>query len=162
MYVDDTAIIIWDILRLRRCEMAILNRAFQKGLMRLIDEASWQELPPEHELWLEKRSERKVTDLANRWFSSESARQKVSRILRKSQQDEFAIEARAIQGSFPEIEWIEKMLTALEARRDKALRRIAEYQQSFADRVRASADHVAYAEPSPLSRLEDGTKKSAA
>jgi hypothetical protein len=180
MYVAETANIIWDILRLRRCKMAILNSAFQQGLRGLIDESSWQELPPDprnrpgvrmldvepsySEPWLEKQSERsrKVTDLANRWFSSESARQKVSRILRKSQQDEFAIEARAMQNSLTEIEWIEKMLTVLEACRDKALRRIAEYQQSFADRVRASADRIAEAEPSPLSRLEHGTKKSAA
>ena len=181
MYVADTAIIIWEILRLRRCKMAILKMAFQEGLRGLIDKSSWQQLPPnpanssgikllslepsdsERE-WLEKQSERsrKVTVLANRWFSSESVRQKVSRILRKSQQDEFAIEARAIQESFTEIEWIEKMLTALESRRDKALRRIAEYRQIFADRVRASADRIVDAEPSPLPRLEDGTEKSAA
>ena len=181
MYVADTAIIIWEILRLRRCKMAILNMAFQQALRGLIDKSSWQQLPPnpanssgikllslepsdsERE-WLEKQSERsrKVTDLANRWFSSESVRQKVSRILSKSQQDEFEIEARAIQDSFTDIEWIEKMLTALEARRDKALRRIAEYRQSFADRVRASADRIVDSEPSPLPRLEDGTEKSAA
>ena len=181
MYVADAAIIIWEILRLRRCKMAILNMAFQQGLRGLIDKSSWQQLPPnpanswgikllsvepsdsERE-WLEKQSERsrKVTDLANRWFSSESVRQKVSRILSKSQQDEFEIEARAIQDSFTDIEWIEKMLTALEARRDKALRRIAEYRQSFADRVRASADRIVDSEPSPLPRLEDGTEKSAA
>ena len=180
MYVADTAIIIWDILRLRRCKMTLLNRAFLQGLRELIDESSWQQLPPDpgnrpgvrmldleeviNREWLEKQSERsqKVTDLANRWFSSENARQKISRILRKSQHDEFAIEARAIQNSFTEIEWIEKMLTALEARRDKALRRIAEYRQSFADRVRAGADRIVDAEPSSLPCLEDGTKKSAA
>ena len=67
-----------------------------------------------------------------------------------------------MQDSFTDIEWIEKMLTALEARRDKALRRIAEYRQSFADRVRASADRIVDSEPSPLPRLEDGTEKSAA
>ena len=181
MYVADTAIIIWEILRLRRCKMAILKMAFQEGLRGLIDKSSWQQLPPnpanssgikllslepsdsERE-WLEKQSERsrKVTDLTNRWFSSESVRQKVSRILSKSQRDEFEIEARAIQDSFTDIEWIEKMLTALEARRDKALRRIAEYRQSFADRVRASADRIVDSEPSPLPRLEDGTEKSAA
>jgi hypothetical protein len=117
MYVADTANIIWDILRLRRCKMAILNSAFQQGLRGLIDESSWQELPPDprkrpgvrmldvepsySEPWLEKQSERsrKVTDLANRWFSSESARQKVSRILRKSQQELYKIRSRRSNGS---------------------------------------------------------------
>src|SRR5262249_36883571 len=83
MYVADTANIIWDILRLRRCKMTILNMAFQQSLRALIDESSWQQLPPDprnrpgvvdleefiNSEWLEKQSERsrKVTDLANRW-----------------------------------------------------------------------------------------------
>src|SRR5262249_51175444 len=110
----------------------------------------------------ERERSRKVSDLAERWFTSKSAKQKVSGILRKSQQDESAIEVRAIRASSADLDSLEKMLTALEARRDRSLRRIAEYRQSFADRVRASADRIIDADPTALPRLEDGTKKSAA
>jgi hypothetical protein len=115
-----------------------------------------EQIEKDHQRWL------KATALANRWFSSESARQKVSRILRKSRKDEFAIEARAIQDSFTDLERIEKALTALEARRDKAFRQIAEYGQSFAGRLRTSADRIVDAELSQLPRLENVTQKSPA
>ena len=180
MYVTEIAIIIWDILRLRRCKVTILNVAFPQALRSLIYQSSWQEVPQEEDressYWdlepiskkaferdpAERERARKVDDLAKRWFSSKSAKQKVSSILRSSQKDESAIEARAIRNSSTDLDWLEKMLTALEARRDRALRRIAEYRQSFADRLRASADRIIDAEPSQLPRLEDGTKKSAA
>jgi hypothetical protein len=187
IYVAEIAIIIWEILRLRRCKVTILNTAFRKALIDLIHESSWEAVPTlptdDHQTdayglldfdfklssererkRLESECERwrKVVDLANRWFSSKSAKQMVLSILRKSQRDESAIEARAIRASSTDLDWLEKMLAALEARRDKSLRRIAEYRESFADRVRASADRIIDAEPNPIPRLEDSTKKSAA
>jgi hypothetical protein len=178
MYVAEIAIIIWDILRLRRCKMTILNAAFRRALRDVIDESAWQAVPLEDRTDLQSRFElpsfelkpmseaeceriRKVSDLAKRWFSSKGAKQKVSGILRKSQEDESVIEVKAIRASSAELDSLEKMLTALEARRDRSLRRIAEYRESFADRIRASADRIIDAEPR-LPRLEDGTKKSAA
>jgi len=179
MYVAEIAIIIWEILRLRRCKMTILNAAFRRALRDLIDESAWQAVPLEDRTDLpssfgfpslefkpmseaELERSRKVSDLAERWFTSKSAKQKVSGILRKSHQDESAIEVKAIQASSANLDSLEKMLTALEARRDRSLRRIAEYRESFADRVRASADRIIDAEPSRHPRLEDGTKQSAA
>ena len=191
MYVAETAIIIWDILRLRRCKVTMLNRALWRAIRDFIHESSWEAIPDEdrepyhplelnlsffepseseRERWrmerersrMERERSLKVSDLANRWFSSTSAKQKVASILRKSHQDESAIEAKAIQSSSKELDWLEKMLTALEARRDKLLHRIAEYRESFADRVSAGVDRIIDAEPSRLPRLEDGTKKSAA
>jgi hypothetical protein len=177
MYVAEIAIIIWEILRFRRCKMTILNAALRQALINFIDKSSWRQVPREDretdytglQLGVElPMSEaecerwRKVGDLAKRWFSSKSARQEVSSILRRSQQDESAIEVEAIRKSSTDLDWLEKMLTALEARRDRSLRRIAEYRESFADRVRASADRIIDAEPSRHPRLEDGTKQSAA
>jgi hypothetical protein len=181
MYVAEIASIIWEILRLRRCKVTILNAAFPQALRNLLHGSSWQQVPDEEEerreldyrdlqLFVglsetqlaERERDRKVADLAKRWFSSKTAKQKVSSILRSSQKDESAIEARAIRNSSTDLDWLEKMLTALEARRDRSLRRITEYRESFADRVRASADHVIDAKPSQLPRLADGTKQSAA
>jgi hypothetical protein len=180
MYVAEITIIVWEILRLRRCKVTILNAAFRQAIRSLIYQSSWQEIPQEEDREFsyldlelgskiafertraERERARKVDDLANRWFSSKSAKQKVSSILRSSQKDESAIEARAIRNSSTDLDWLEKMLTALEARRDRSLRRIAEYRESFADRLRASTDRIIDAEPSQLPRLEHGTKKSAA
>src|SRR5262249_25094049 len=47
MYVAEIAIIIWEILRLRRCKMTILNAAFRQALRDLIDESGWQPVPVE-------------------------------------------------------------------------------------------------------------------
>jgi len=173
MYVAEIAIIIWEIVRLRRGKMTILNAAFREALSSFISNSSWQRVPQEDrtdsqfgfEIRLseaECERVRKVADLAKRWFSSKSAKQEVSSILRRSQQDESAIEAKAIRASSTDLDWLERMLTALEARRDKSLRRIAEYRESFANRVQASADRIIDAEPTQLPRLEAGSKMSAA
>src|SRR5262245_26192764 len=47
MYVAEIAIIIWEILRLRRCKMTILNAAFRQALRNFIDESAWQQVPLE-------------------------------------------------------------------------------------------------------------------
>src|SRR5262249_29724184 len=47
MYVAEIAIIIWEILRLRRCKMTILNAAFRLAFRDLIDESAWQTVPLE-------------------------------------------------------------------------------------------------------------------
>jgi len=176
MYVAEIAFIIWDILRYRRCKGAILNAALRHALTSLLNESSWQQIPKEKdgeigfpELRLirevtpaERERDRKIDNLVKRWFSSKSAKQQVSNILRNSQKDESAVEAKAIQNCSTELDWLEKMLTALEARRDRSLRRIAEYRESFADQVRAGTDRIIDTEPNQLRRLEDGTKRSAA
>src|SRR5262249_9421769 len=175
MYVDDIASLIWEIVRLRRCKMSILNASFRQALIKFIDDSPWQQVPQEDReneytglefIWerpvseAERERSRKVYDLAKRWFSSKSAKQEVSSILRRSQRNESAIEAEAIRNSSKDLDWLEKMITALEARRDKSLRRIAEYRESFAGRVRASADRIIDAEPAQFPRLEAGSKKS--
>jgi hypothetical protein len=146
MYVGEIAIIFWEILRLRRCKLTILNAAFRRALTNALHESSWQRIPDDNcemdfklltcELSendrerLKKQHERrrKVSNLANRWFSSEKAPKKVSAILRRSQQDVSTIEATAIRASDMDLDYLEKMLASLEARRDKVLRRISEYR----------------------------------
>jgi hypothetical protein len=53
------------------------------------------------------------------------------------------------------------MLAVLEARRDKSIRRIAEYRESFAGRVRASADRIINAEPASSDHRMAGDAESA-
>jgi hypothetical protein len=51
-----------------------------------------------------------------------------SEILRRFQSDETAIEAEAIKSMMPELEVLDRVLMTLEARRNRAVRGIAEYR----------------------------------
>ena len=66
--------------------------------------------------------------------------------------DEFAIAAEAIKSLAPELEMLERMLMSLESRRNRAIRGIAEYRESFAEKVREVSDRVI--EGDPVLRLQ--------
>ena len=58
------------------------------------------------------------------WFSKPEARKEVLELLADFRLDEFAIEAEAIGSVFSELELLDKMLTLLESRRNKAFVRL--------------------------------------
>jgi hypothetical protein len=66
-----------------------------------------------------------------------------------------AIEAEAIRRSAADIELLDKLLASLESRRDKALRRIAEYRGDLGRQMRNAADRII--EGQALA-LEDGSR----
>ena len=140
LYVDDIAALVWEILRLRRCKAVIVNTAFKKALSdtvyRLAGEP--QVGTPERE-WYEAI----VLD----WFSKPEARKEVLQLLAEFRLDEFAIEAEAIRSVFSELEVLDRMLTLLESRRNKALRSIADYRDGFAKQVREVSNRVIEADP---------------
>ena len=181
LYVEEIAGIIWDILRLRRCKVTIMNMSFGKVLHNLIsshlkmrrparEEESKTDLlsltdifrPPTIDRWEIERS-KKINRLVRGWFTSNEGKQKVLSILRGSHLDESVIDAEVIRASFSDLQLLEKLLISLEARRDRSLRRMMEYRESFADRVRTSTDRIIEGEPEQPPRLEDArTRKSAA
>ena len=146
LYVADVAALVWEILRLRRCKVAIVNTAFQNALSnivyRLADEPEMD--TPERE-WYEAI----VVD----WFSKPEARKEVSELLAEFCLDESAIEAEAIRSVFSELELLDKMLTLLETRRNKALRSIADYRNDFAKQVREVSNRVIEADA--LTQIKD-------
>jgi hypothetical protein len=81
------------------------------------------------------------------WFSKPEARKEVLELLAEFRLDEFAIEAEAIRSVFSELEVLDKMLTLLESRRNKALRSIADYRNDFAKQVREISNRVIEADP---------------
>ena len=134
MYVDDIAVLSWDILRLRRCKAAIVNAAFKEALGDLLDslgKTNWG---------IPERIEREA--LVRDWFSEPNAKKAVSEILARYNLDEFAIEAEAIRSRSEDLEVIDRMLTSAESRRNKALRCVADYQDRFAKQMREVADRV--------------------
>ena len=140
LYVDDIAALVWEILRLRRCKVAIVNRAFKNALSEIVYRLAGEpEMDTPEREWYEAI----ILD----WFSKPEARKEVLELLAEFRLDEFAIEAEAIRSVFSELEVLDKMLTLLESRRNKALRSIADYRNDFAKQVREVSNRVIEADP---------------
>ena len=140
LYVADIAALVWEILRLRRCKVAIVNIAFKDALSNTVYRLAGEpEMDTPEREWYEAI----VLD----WFSKPEARKEVLELLAEFRLDEFAIEAEAIRSVFSELEVLDRMLTLLESRRNKALRSIADYRDDFAKQVREVSNRVIEADP---------------
>jgi hypothetical protein len=80
--------------------------------------------------------------LAEEWFSQDSAKERMVKLLTYFHLDESAIEAEAIRRSAADIELLDRLLASLESRRDKALRRIAEYRNDFGRQMRKASQAI--------------------
>jgi hypothetical protein len=147
MYVADIAALIWEILRLRRCKSGIINNAFDKALQNLLQSHFNYNCIA-------------AQDLARRWFADPTAKKDVAELLRRVRLDEFAVEAEAVRLSSSALELIDRMLSAYESRRNKALRSIEDCRVGFAKTVRESSGRVLQ-EIRP-SKLEYRAKKASA
>jgi hypothetical protein len=156
MYVHDVSSIVWEILRLRRCKVVIINSAFRSALQSLLKQVLRQ--PGQYEYQVEGEAEA----LAQAWFTDQEAKKQVSEILAGFDLDESAIEAEAIRRSSSDLELLDRMLTSLESRRNKALGCVAEYRASLAHQLQESAERVIDAKD--VLRLEDAatTRSTAA
>src|SRR5499427_2515190 len=149
MYVHDISSIVWEILRLRRCKVVIINSAFRSALQNLLKQLLRQPGQYDHDTQLRKQAEA----LAQAWFTDQEAKKQVSEILSQFELDESAIEAEAIRKSSSDLELLDRMLTSLESRRNKALGCVAEYRASLAQQLRDSADRII--DGKGVLRLED-------
>ena len=136
MYVHDISSIVWEILRLRRCKVVIINSAFRSALEDLL--VQLLKGPGQYDYEVEDEAEA----LAHAWFTDQDAKKQVSETLSRFELDESAIEAEAIRRSSSDLELLDRMLTSLETRRDKALGCVAEYRASLAHQLRESADRI--------------------
>jgi hypothetical protein len=136
MYVHDICSMVWEILRLRRCKALIINAGFRSALENLLV----QLLVQPRQLELEVRREARA--LAQAWFTDKAAKKQILEMLDRFGLDEFAIEAEGIRALSSDLELLDRMLTSLETRRDKALGCIAQYRASLAHQLRESSDRV--------------------
>src|SRR5215510_15084084 len=83
MYVHDMSAIVWEILRLRRCKVIIINSAFRSALQDLLMQ------PGQYDWHVQNEAE----SLAQGWFTDQEAKNQVSEILSRFELDETAIEA---------------------------------------------------------------------
>jgi hypothetical protein len=151
MYVHDICSIVWEILRLRRCKVVIINSAFRSALQNLLKQVLRQ--PGQYEYDVEDEAEA----LAHAWFTDQEAKKRVSELLSRVELDESAIEAEAIRRSSSDLELLDRMLTSLESRRDKALGCVAQYRASLAHQLRESSDRII--DGQDVLRLEDAASK---
>jgi len=151
MYVHDISSIVWEILRLRRCKVVIINSGFRSALQNLLKQVLRQPGQYEHHV------EGEAQILAQSWFTDQEAKKQVSEILSGFDLDESAIEAEAIRRSSSDLEVLDRMLTSLESRRNKALGCVAEYRASLAQQLRYSADRIIDAKG--VLRLEDAASE---
>ncbi len=151
MYVHDFSLIVWEIQRLQRCKVVIINSAFGSALQSLLNQLLRQ--PGQDEFDVEDEAEA----LAQAWFTDQEAKKQVSEILSRFDLDESAIEAEAIRRSSSDLELLDRMLTSLESRRDKALGCVAQYRASLAQQLRDSADRIIDAKG--VLGLEDAASK---
>jgi hypothetical protein len=136
MYVADIAQLVWEILRLRRCKVSIINLAFRAALEELATQLLRD--PGQSKFHVKDEAEK----LAEAWFSEKSAKKQISRLLKYFHLDESAIEAEAIRRSAADIELLDRLLASIEARRDKALRHITEYRSDLGRQMRKAADRI--------------------
>jgi hypothetical protein len=151
MYVHDICAIVWEILRLRRCKVIIINSAFRSALQNLLKQLL--RLPSQYEYQVEGEAEA----LAHSWFTDQEAKKQVSEILSRFDLDESAIEAEAIRRSSSDLELLDRMLTSLESRRDKALGCVAQYRASLAHQLRENSDRII--DGKGVLRLEDAVNE---
>jgi hypothetical protein len=156
MYVHDISSIVWEILRLRRCKAVIINSAFRSALENLLKQLLRE--PGQHEYEVEDEAEA----LAQAWFTDQEAKKRISELLSRGELDESAIEAEAIRRSSSDLELLDRMLTSLESRRNKALGCVVEYRASLGHQLRESADRII--DGKGVLRLEDAasTRSTAA
>jgi hypothetical protein len=136
MYVHDICSIVWEILRLRRCKVVIVNTAFRSALQHLLMQLL--KGPGEYDYEVENQAQA----LAQSWFTDQEAKKQVSETFRRFDLDESAIEGEAIRRSSSDLELLDRILTSLESRRNKALACVAEYRASLAHQLRESADRI--------------------
>ena len=150
MYVHDISAVVWEILRLRRCKVIIINSAFRSALENLLVQLRQ---PGQQEF----QARDPARELAQAWFTDKEAKNQVSELLSRFDLDESAIEAEAIRKSSSDLELLDGMLASLETRRNKALGCVAEYRASLAHRLRESADRII--DGKEVLRLEDAASE---
>jgi hypothetical protein len=138
-YVHDIASIIWEIQRFRRFQTVIINSSCFAALQKILQLLLCS--PPDFDV-IDFHAHA-AEDLARSWFDkNKEAQTRVAKLLRTFQMDEAAIEAEAFRLCSEDVERLDRILTGLEFRRDKALRSIAEYRQILSKQLQHAADRI--------------------
>jgi hypothetical protein len=136
LYLLDYAELTFEILRLRRWKMALLNTNFVPAL-----ETVFKQVLLQSDYNLGEASAT-AKDIAQRWFANKQVRKHGAGLLRQYRFDQSAIEAEAFRKSADKIELIDKLLASAESRRSKIIREIATYRNGLAQQLEKSANPI--------------------
>jgi hypothetical protein len=136
-YVEDIVFHTWEIMRYRRVKNGILGNRFRAAVESLLFQI---QLPPSPSR-LSERSDAART-IAYEWQLCSEGQKRVLAMLNVAGLDESAIEAAAFRLVVDDLEKADRMLSAAEAGRDKALRSIVKYRKSFANQLRLVSDRA--------------------
>jgi hypothetical protein len=145
-YVFEVAQLLWDVMRCRRHKAGILNNAFRTALANLLRRVLAPPGTPDT-LALEMYSIAET--LASEWFFSQEHKVKALSHLKEAGLDIQSVEAEAFRLRLDDIERADRLLTAAEARRDKALRSIAWCRESFVKKLQQSSERILAVEQAP-------------
>jgi hypothetical protein len=147
IYTHDFAVLTWEIIRYTRNKAGIINNAFRTALASILQPLVLPPAPglayPEHSRHL--NAQKTAWD----WFLSQEVKDRVSGLLEEAGLDIRAVEAEALRLSLDDIERVDRLLTAAEARRDKVLRSIAWYRECFAKKLQKSSERILATEEVP-------------
>jgi hypothetical protein len=136
IYVDEFATHIWEIQRFRHYKAIILNNSRLAALQEIVEQ-----LLRDQDFQYNDRKNA-ADDLARGWFENNKAKTQVATLMRKFGLDEGAIEAEAFRLCAEYLERLDRILTGLEFRRDRALRFIAEYRKILSKQLGQAGDRI--------------------
>ncbi|MBR0903934.1 hypothetical protein [Bradyrhizobium liaoningense] len=134
IFLADIAACAWEMMRLRRCRDHIINLAFESAISEVLDRVLG---PPETAAECEARAA-----LERDWFTKPEARREIAKRLAAFQLDEGVIEAAAISSQADQLERLDRMISAQQARLHRAFGAIADYREAFAVRVRTAVERA--------------------
>ena len=137
MYVKDMAEIIGEIQQLRCCNKVILRLAMHPALRDVLNQLRRAAELPGSDAYKVKN-----LILAGGWLTNLTDQIEVERTLTEYNLDGTVIEAEAWRQVSGDMVLIERMLSSLECRRDKALANVAKYRESLAFQLRQVGQRI--------------------
>jgi hypothetical protein len=162
IYVTDIAHYTWEILRLRRCKVQIINAHLHSVILEIIGDRAQLESIDLRSCKFREDIKFTATEFPKPSFAGEGGNELVLQSIDELGVDAAAIEAQAVRRSFSDLAHLDRLLASLEARRDKALRRIAEYRGELSLILRKCSDRIIDGEVIPIERRSGGKPSAAA
>ena len=145
IYAEDVVVNTCEIRLIRRLKTTTVTSARLEALRQLLEQLlSREDFDGDHLAYGHA-----AEDLAPKWFTDKKTRAFVAKLLRKYGLDESAIDAAAMRLCGDDLEQLDRRLTLVEIRRDKALRFIYEYRQSLGRNFRRTGPCLEHEEIAP-------------
>jgi hypothetical protein len=156
IFVHDICLISWEMRRLHRCKTSIVTI----GLRAALEDVLIRVLKTPEKLDSSVRDEAEA--LALGWFTDPEIKKQISGLLARFHLEEFDIEAESTRRSSSDLALLDRMLTSLETRRNKAIRSICDYRDSLGQQLRETSDRLIEGDDALRVTRASGQKPAAA